>query len=74
MRSKVADEVREEQRKRVQAMTPAERVALARKLGEQGLAAYMAANNLTRAEAVARVKAARARGRRPSRVMGSGGK
>jgi hypothetical protein len=47
-------------------MTPAERVALAARLGEEGLASYMTLHRLDRRAAVARIKAARRLGRRPS--------
>jgi hypothetical protein len=51
MRS-VADDLREESRAEVRAMTPAERVALALELGERDLELYCQANGLTREEAM----------------------
>jgi hypothetical protein len=42
MRSAVAHALSQEQRERLAAMTPAERVALAVRLGEEGIASYMA--------------------------------
>jgi hypothetical protein len=51
---------------RLAAMTPEARVALAARLGEEGLSTFMAAHRLDRRSAVARVKATRRLGRRPS--------
>jgi hypothetical protein len=69
MRS-VADDVREKQAAEVRAMTPGQRVALALKLGEEGLAIFMSAQNITsREEAIRRLKKIRHAGRRPSRCM-----
>lgn len=48
------------------AMSPAERVALAERLGVEGLAAFMATSGLDRRAAVQRIKAANRVGRRPS--------
>jgi hypothetical protein len=47
-------------------MTPAERVALAVRLGEEGIASYMATHGLDRQTAIARIRATRHVGRRPS--------
>jgi hypothetical protein len=47
-------------------MSPAEAIALARRLGEQGIAAYMVAHGLERRTAIARIKATRRLGRRYS--------
>jgi hypothetical protein len=47
-------------------MSPAEAIALARRLGEQGIAAYMVAHGVDRPTAVARIKATRRLGRRHS--------
>jgi hypothetical protein len=69
MRSKLADQLKQEQRDRFARMTPAERVALTVRLGEEGLAEYMSANNLDRASAVAAIKRSRRLGRRPSRCL-----
>jgi hypothetical protein len=69
MRSQVAEEVRREQREEVMRMTPQERLALAARLRERGLAAFMAAHRLTREEAIARIRAQRQAGRRASRCM-----
>ena len=48
------------------AMSPAERVALAERLGVEGLATFMATSGLDRRTAVQRIKAANRLGRRPS--------
>lgn len=69
MRSKLADQLKQEQRERFARMTPAERVALTERLGEEGLAEYMSANNLDRASAVRAIKRSRRAGRRPSRCL-----
>jgi hypothetical protein len=69
MRSRVAEEVREAQREELMRLTPAERVALARRMREDGLARFMAAFRLTRAEAIARIRQQRQTGRRKSRCM-----
>ena len=66
MHSAVAHAVSQEQRDRLAAMTPAERVALAVRLGEEGLASYMATHGVDRPSAIARVRATRRVGRRPS--------
>ena len=66
MYSAVAHAVSQEQRDRLKAMTPAERVALAVRLGEDGLASYMATRGIDRHTAIARIRATRGIGRRPS--------
>ena len=66
MCSAVAHAVSEEQREQLAAMTPAERVALAVRLGEEGIASYMAMHGLDRQTAIARIRATRRVGRRPS--------
>jgi len=67
MRSKVATDLAREQAKRLAAMTPAQRIALAERLGEESVALYMAAPNVDRRTAMARLEASRRFGRRPSR-------
>ena len=69
MRSRLADQLKQEQRVRFARMTPAERVALTERLGEQGLAEYMSANGLDRGEAVKAIKRTRRLGRQPSRCL-----
>lgn len=66
MKSKVASDLAREQAQRVAALTPAERIALAERLGEESIALYMAAQNVDRRTAVARLEASRRFGRRPS--------
>ncbi len=51
---------------RLAAMTPAERVALAERLGEQGLAGYIMTHGVDRRTAVAQIQATRRLGRRRS--------
>jgi hypothetical protein len=67
MRSRLAEQLKEEQRERFSRMTPAERVALTERLGEEGLAEYMSAHGVGRAEAIEAIKRTRRLGRRPSR-------
>jgi hypothetical protein len=66
MHSAVAHAVSQKQREQLAAMTPAERVALAVRLGEEGIASYMVTHGLDRQTAIARIKATRRVGRRPS--------
>lgn len=66
MPSAVAHAVSQEQREQIAAMTPADRVALAVRLGEAGLAAYAAQHRVDRQTAVTRIRATRRLGRRPS--------
>ena len=67
MRSKVASDLAREQARRVAALTPAERIALAERLGEESIALYMAAQHVDRRTAIAHLEASRRFGRRPSR-------
>ena len=69
MRSKLAEQLKQEQRDRFASMTPAERMALTVRLGEEGLAEYMSANGVDRAEAIKAIKRSRRHGRRPSRCF-----
>jgi hypothetical protein len=66
MDSRLARECRLAQFRRFAAMSPAERVALAMRLTEDGLASYMATRRVDRATAVAEIKATRRIGRRAS--------
>jgi hypothetical protein len=66
MPSAVAHAVSQEQRAQIAAMTPADRVALALRLGEEGLAAFVALHGVDRQTAIARIRATRRVGRRPS--------
>ena len=61
----VADESRREMQLRVLAMSPAERVELAFRLGDEDLEAFMRTRGLTRAEALAILRRNRQRGRTP---------
>ena len=69
MRSRLAEELKQEQRERYARMTPAERVALTEKLGEEGLAEYMSANHVDRITAIRAIRRSRRAGRRPSRCL-----
>jgi len=66
MRSRLAEQLKKEQRERFAGMTPAERVALTERLGEEGLAEYMSANGIDRAAAIKAIRRSRRLGRRPS--------
>lgn len=63
MRSRVAEETRAAHEARIRAMTPEQRLALAAKLRERGLADFMAATGLTREEALHRIREQRQAGR-----------
>jgi hypothetical protein len=69
MRSRLAEQLRAEQRARFARMTPAERVALTERLGEEGLAEYMSALRVDRRTAIRAIKRTRRTGRRPSRCF-----
>jgi hypothetical protein len=66
MRSSSAETAARRRRARLAAMTPSERVALAMRLAEDGLADFMRLHSVDRATAVARIKATRRLGRRRS--------
>jgi len=68
MRS-VADDLREEQLREMQKLTPEERIELALRLGEEGLRFFMATHGLTREEAIRQIRRQRRAGRAPSRCM-----
>jgi hypothetical protein len=72
MRSKVAEETRQELDRRMLAMTPAERIELAFAIGEEDLVLFAAANGLTRDEALSRIRMERQSGRRYSRSKAGG--
>ena len=63
MPSRAARSIRRAQLDRFARMSPDERVALARRLGEEGLASYMATHGVDRATAVTRIRATRRLGR-----------
>lgn len=66
MESRIARALRREQFARYAAMTPAQRVALAMRLGEEALASYMMLHGVDRSTALTRIKAAHRAGRRRS--------
>ena len=63
MRSRVAQEIARFDRERVASMTPAQRVELALRLSDEGLASFMASQNVDRATARSRIAATRRAGR-----------
>ena len=69
MRSKLAEELKREQREEVAALTAAERVALARRLGEEALAMIMAAHHLDRHSAIREMRRSHQMGRKRSAVL-----
>jgi predicted transcriptional regulator len=68
MRS-VADDLRREQREKILAMTPAQRIAMVQSSMEEGIALFAAGQHLTREEAIRQIRVSRQRGRRFSRCM-----
>ncbi len=68
MRSPTAARLDEQRRARHAALSPAERIALAVKMSEEGLATFMATQQLDRASAIRRIKASHRQGRRLSRA------
>jgi hypothetical protein len=71
MFSKVADEIREEQRAAERALSPLQRLELAQRLGDDALANYAAANGLSPEAAFAELQRRRQLGRRASASAGS---
>lgn len=69
MRSKVAEELRQEQIDQVRGMTPGERVAMALQLGERDLRIYIAVQKVDRDVAMKAIRRSRQTGRRYSRCM-----
>ena len=69
VKSKLAERLKEEQRERFARMTPAERVALTERLGEEGLAELMSSNRLDRSAALELIRRSRQLGRRYSRCL-----
>ena len=67
MRSRSAAAIAEAGATRLAAMTPDARVRLAIRLSEDGLASFMEVHGLDRRSAIARIKATRQLGRRPSK-------
>jgi hypothetical protein len=66
MHSKSAADVASRRARRMAAMTPGERVQLAGRLGEEGIAGYMTARGVDRQTALKQIKATRRLGRRRS--------
>ena len=66
-RSKVAADLSRERLRRIAALSPADRIALAERLGEESVTAHMAAHAVDRRTAMAQIKATRRLGRRRSR-------
>lgn len=66
MRSRVAEEVREAQRREMLALPVEERIELARRLSEEGIALLMASQGIDRDEAIRRIHESHSRGRRRS--------
>lgn len=66
MRSESAAAVARDRAERLARMTPDERIELAVRLGEAGIARFMETHGLDRSAAVAHIKATRRLGRRPS--------
>jgi hypothetical protein len=64
--SRVNDDLRRERRERILKMTPAERSALAAKLGAEGVVAFMSANRVDRETALKAIRRSRRVGRRRS--------
>lgn len=69
MRSRVAEELKQEQRARFAKMTPDARVALARRLGDEWIAHTMAVENVDRQAALRLLRRSRRAGRKPSGCM-----
>jgi hypothetical protein len=67
MKSKLADELREERRAVERELSPVARLALARALGDAAVNAYANAHGVGHDQAVAVFARIRQRGRRPSR-------
>jgi len=65
MRS-VADELRQRTREATEGLSPAERVDLALRLGDEDLELFCRAQNVDRVEALRRLRTQRQKGRRPS--------
>lgn len=69
MRSKLAEQLREEQRQDVMKMTPEERLELALRLGEDDLQFFMSSNGLEREEAIRVLERFQQAGRKRSRCL-----
>ena len=69
MGSKLAGQLKQEQRDRFARMTPEERVAMAERLGREWLANFMSAHGVDRIAALNVLRRSRRAGRKPSRSM-----
>jgi hypothetical protein len=67
MRSRVAQAAAQSTARRIARLSPAERIAIAVRLADEGVASYMLTHGVERAVAIERIKATRRLGRRPSR-------
>lgn len=67
MRSRVAEQVREEQRREMLALTVEERIEQALALGRRDVEFYMAANQVDRPTAMRRLREVTRAGRNPSK-------
>jgi len=65
--SKLATELREEDRRAERALSPVERLRLAQRLGDEAVAAYAHAHGVTEAAAAREFARRHQAGRRPSR-------
>ena len=68
-RSKLAEQLRQEQAAAIAALTPQERLDLAFELGRRGIEMYMSAHHVDRETAARELKRAGRLGRRYSRCM-----
>ena len=68
-RSKLAEQLRQEQAAAIAALTPQERLDLAFELGRRGIEMYMSAHHVDRETAARELKRASRAGRRYSRCM-----
>jgi hypothetical protein len=69
--SSVGDKLRAEATREVGGLTPAARIALAFRLGDEDLESYRRHRNLTRQIALQHLRRQRRRGRRPSHAAGT---
>jgi len=69
MRSRVAEELRRETMQEMLKLSPAERIALARKLGAEAVEAFAAARGLSLDDAFRVIQQQKQRGRRYSRCL-----
>jgi hypothetical protein len=69
MRSALAEQLRVEQRQRLSSLTPAERLALALALGDEGVRTFAAARRVSADQARRLIQQRRQADRRPSACM-----